>query len=92
MIVGQTSNIGGVHSMSAAMVQRTSSQNYNSPIDNIPFSPLLASGQQLLDNHSMSVSKCLETIERIQQYLYTESQSEYNFNLENTILSESLLS
>ena len=71
--------------------QRTLSQSYNSPIDNIPFAPINSS-QELTDQNSMSVSKCFETIDRIQQYLSSKSQSEYNFQLENTILSESLLS
>ena len=90
MIVGQSSDVGGAHSMSATVIKRTTSQSYSSPIDNIPFN--LVSGRESVDNNSMSVSKCLETIDRIQQYLSTESQSQYNFHLENTILSESLLS
>ncbi len=66
-------------------------RSYSSPIDNLPFSPTYSMATDLVYTN-FEFTKCFQTIDRIGQYLSTPSQSEYNFHLENSILSESLLS
>ncbi|CAG2100238.1 unnamed protein product [Medioppia subpectinata] len=96
MIVNSNSQSAGQPSSSSlapTVAQRTCAQTYSSPIDNIPFTTLMSgSGNDwLVDNNQRALNKSFETIDRIQQYLSTASQSEYSFHLENNILSESLL-
>lgn len=61
----------------------------SNPIDIVPFTSFTATG-----SHSTNVelSRCAATIDRVGQFLSNPAQSEYNFQLENSILSESLLS
>jgi hypothetical protein len=66
-------------------------RSYSTPIDNLPFTPTFNMANDLV-NTNFEFTKCFETIDRIGLYLSTPSQSEYNFTLENNILSESLLS
>ncbi|XP_054163559.1 uncharacterized protein LOC128961350 [Oppia nitens] len=72
--------------------------SYISPIDNIPFTTTYGGscgfesvGGVYDPQNWRSLAKSFATIDRIQQYLSTSSQSEYSFHLENNILSESLL-
>ncbi len=67
-------------------------RSYSTPIDNLPFATTSLPLATDLVNTNFEFNKCFATIDRIGQYLSTPSQSEYNFNLENSILSESLLS
>lgn len=65
-------------------------RSYSTPIDNVPFTASHAPTDSI--NTNVEVAKYTETIDRIGHFLSTPSQSEYNFSLENTIISESLLS
>jgi len=90
-VTGEPSRVQSSSSNTNSNLPYNMEHPHSSPIDNVPFTTIY-NNNTTNDTTNTDINKCFQTIDRIQQYLSTPSQSEYSFNLENSILSESLLS
>ena len=64
------------------------------PMDNVPFVPSIPLSNGSTSNSTMymasdSVGNCYKSLDRVQVFLSTPSQSEYNFALEKSVVRES---